>query len=325
MSTKFEQLLDYIVNEEMDKANELFHEIVVEKSREIYENLIAEESAENDKDKNPEEESGKEAADESMQPTDEESVDETMDEMMGEPIEDSYELEGDEGDDEMGADDGMGEPGDKTDDLLGDVEADGEPSEEEAIMDIKDAIAELEAAFADLQAAKGGDMGGMDDMGADAMGDEEDEEDDEEDEEDEEYYQEETMGLREYRETVAKPSGDVAGANTGEKMSAAGATKSPISSGSGKPTSSATAIHAKSNGANEDGTKPHGKVGGLVKQGGKFVDGKTHNVDNVTSGVKTLSKVSKPADAEGHAAGAGTGENSVKGATNTKSLLKHVK
>jgi hypothetical protein len=43
MSTKFEQLLDYIVNEEMDKANELFHEIVVEKSRTIYENLIADE------------------------------------------------------------------------------------------------------------------------------------------------------------------------------------------------------------------------------------------------------------------------------------------
>ena len=46
MSTKFEQLLDLIVNEEMDKANELFHEIVVEKSRDIYENLIAEEAEE---------------------------------------------------------------------------------------------------------------------------------------------------------------------------------------------------------------------------------------------------------------------------------------
>ena len=46
MSTKFTQLLDLIVNEEMDKADELFHEIVVEKSREIYENLIAEEEQE---------------------------------------------------------------------------------------------------------------------------------------------------------------------------------------------------------------------------------------------------------------------------------------
>ena len=46
MSNKFEQLLDLIVNEEHEKANELFHEIVVEKSREIYENLIAEEEEE---------------------------------------------------------------------------------------------------------------------------------------------------------------------------------------------------------------------------------------------------------------------------------------
>ena len=134
----------------------------------------------------------------------------------------------------------------------------------------------------------------------------------------------EMMGLREYRETVAKPSGDVAGANTGEKMSAAGATKSPISSGSKKPVSGAGPIHAKSDNANEDGQKPHGKVGGVVKQGGKFVGNNTHNVDNVKSGVKTLSKVAKPADAEGHAAGAGSGDNSVKGATNTKSPLHHI-
>ena len=44
--SKFEQLLDYLVNEEMDKANALFHEIVVDKSREIYENLISEEEDE---------------------------------------------------------------------------------------------------------------------------------------------------------------------------------------------------------------------------------------------------------------------------------------
>ena len=42
MSNKFEQLLDYIINEEQDKAKELFHEIVVDKSREIYEGLIDE-------------------------------------------------------------------------------------------------------------------------------------------------------------------------------------------------------------------------------------------------------------------------------------------
>jgi hypothetical protein len=41
---KFEQLLDLIVNEEKEKAEELFHEIFVEKSRSIYETLIAEEA-----------------------------------------------------------------------------------------------------------------------------------------------------------------------------------------------------------------------------------------------------------------------------------------
>lgn len=40
MSNKFEQLLDLIVNEETDKAEQLFHEIVVERSRSIYESLL---------------------------------------------------------------------------------------------------------------------------------------------------------------------------------------------------------------------------------------------------------------------------------------------
>ena len=43
MSDKWKQLIDLIVNEEEDKASELFHEIVIESSREIYENLITSE------------------------------------------------------------------------------------------------------------------------------------------------------------------------------------------------------------------------------------------------------------------------------------------
>jgi len=40
---KFEQLIDLIINEQDEKARELFHEIVVEKSREIYESIMDEE------------------------------------------------------------------------------------------------------------------------------------------------------------------------------------------------------------------------------------------------------------------------------------------
>ena len=43
MSNKYEQLVEFIINDETDKARELFHQIVVEKSRDIYESLVSEE------------------------------------------------------------------------------------------------------------------------------------------------------------------------------------------------------------------------------------------------------------------------------------------
>ena len=43
---KYEQLIEFIINEQEDKARELFHQLVVEKSRDIYENLIDEEDFE---------------------------------------------------------------------------------------------------------------------------------------------------------------------------------------------------------------------------------------------------------------------------------------
>ena len=54
MTNKFEQLIEYVINDEEDKARELFHEIVVEKSRTIYEEMMKKdelEEAEHDKDK----------------------------------------------------------------------------------------------------------------------------------------------------------------------------------------------------------------------------------------------------------------------------------
>jgi len=104
MSTKFEQLLDLLVNEEMDKANELFHEIVVEQSRSIYENLIDEEEEEEMDEASEEDDESMDEAEEE----DDESVEENMD------LEDSYMMDGDEEKDTMG--------GDPADDLGSDVE-----------------------------------------------------------------------------------------------------------------------------------------------------------------------------------------------------------
>ena len=43
---KFEKLIEYIINDEDQKARELFHDIVVEKSRDIYESIMANEEFE---------------------------------------------------------------------------------------------------------------------------------------------------------------------------------------------------------------------------------------------------------------------------------------
>ena len=72
MSNKFEQLLDLLINEENDKAESLFHEIVVEKSRDIYEGL-----AETD-----------ESKDETVEETKEEAKEETVEEAKEEAKED---------------------------------------------------------------------------------------------------------------------------------------------------------------------------------------------------------------------------------------------
>lgn len=41
---KFEQLIEFVINDEEDKAKALFHEIVVEQSKTIYEDIMSEES-----------------------------------------------------------------------------------------------------------------------------------------------------------------------------------------------------------------------------------------------------------------------------------------
>ena len=296
MSTKFEQLLDYLVNEEMDKANELFHEIVVEKSRDIYENLIAEEEQEADeaKEEDDQQDEGREEDHESVEEGADEEADEGMD------LEDSYMMDGDDEEGDMG--------GDAADDFGGDIgatddepEMGGEGGEEQAIFDIKNAIQELEAAFAELEKAQGGEMGG-DDMGADAEFGADDEADDEM----------EMMGqpamegrriTREYKEKVGndwdknsqKEQGKIVGANTGEGMpNAESGTKSPISSGKGKPTTGATAGNIlgdqKTGAGKNTGDRPDSLNKGIAQVSGeKFAKG-IHNVDGMESGVKTVKK-----------------------------------
>ena len=341
--TKFEQLLDYIVNEEHDKANELFHEIVVEKSREIYENLISEEEQDEEVDEAADEETDEsvdEAADEEMdEAVDEDELDEAADEEMDEgedeeadesmDLEDSYMMDGDDDMDAMG--------GDATDDLEGDVSADS--PEEELKMSIQNAMAELQAAFDAAKDMSGDSMGGDDEFAAgadDDMG-----ADDDETPEDMMGFMEGRRMTREYVEKVGndwdkgssqKQQAKHVGAGSGDTASAPNEGRSPISSGSGKPTTGAHAKNLVQHHAETapDGTTPHGKAGGFLS-GAKDMGTGNGNVPGGKMGVKNLKKVSGGHGAEKKGSGpgpVGSGTGDKAGQTsmgNQAQLIKHIK
>jgi len=176
-----EQMLEHLVNDEQQKAEELFHEFVVAKSREIYEGLVEEEL------------------------DDEEGEDEDEDKKKDKEVDENFEDIAIEADDDMGD---MG--GDPTDDLeselSGDEEEGGEQSEEEIMQDLGDIIDELQAKFDALQGEEEdqGEFGG-DDMDGDDMdmgGD---------DKEMKDEFDLETV--REYVEKVGKPTAGDNGAN----------------------------------------------------------------------------------------------------------------
>jgi len=145
-----QQMLEHLVNDDQAKAEELFHEYVVQQSREIYESLIDSEIAE-EEEKDEDDEDVEEAA----------KDDDAEDEKVDEEFEDIA-IEGDDEDPDM-----MG--GDPTDDLEGDLEMGDddmeEKSEEELFQDLDSIVDELQAKFDEL---KGGDD--MSDMGDDDMG-----------------------------------------------------------------------------------------------------------------------------------------------------------
>jgi hypothetical protein len=167
---KIEQMLEHLVNDDVAKAEELFHEFVVAKSREIYESLIdaeIDEAAEEDEEDEEMEEAAPAAAEE-----DDEDLDEAVDdEDMDENFEDIAIEADDEEMDDMDDMDAMG--GDAGDDALDDMEMDGEEgpeeekSEEELFQDLDSIVDELQAKFDELKGMEAGEHG---------MGDEEGEE-----------------------------------------------------------------------------------------------------------------------------------------------------
>jgi hypothetical protein len=175
---KFEQMLEYLINEDKSKAEELFHELIVAKSREIYENLLDDDIQ-------------VEASDEDEKDEDEDDLEENfgMDEVGADPADDMMgDLEaGDEEGDDMGGDD-MGDEGGDT------------PATKDDVLDIKDALEDLKAEFEAMLAGEKGE-----EHGEEEMGDEEGEEGEEHGFGGDEEEQEEEF-VREYVEKVGAPT-----------------------------------------------------------------------------------------------------------------------
>ena len=167
---RFEQLIEYVINDEDAKAKELFHQIVVEKSRQIYENLMQEEDLDEDNAMG-------------MEPTE---IDTDMDEghdMMGgsqtADLIDDVEAEESgmqEGEDDAEFDD---EAEDAGDDLTGDLESEhdmggDEPASKDDVMNLEDKLDQLMAEFENMMGGQDGDSADM--MGSDDMGSMDDDE-----------------------------------------------------------------------------------------------------------------------------------------------------
>ena len=188
--SKFEQMLEHLVNEETDKAKELFHQLVVEKSREIYETILAEDFTT--------EEDAAEEDEEDLDEAKDEDEDEEMDESFG------FAEAGDEMDSE---EDDIG--GDASDDFVSDIDAGDDEGDEEGMGgegDIEDRVVDLEDALDDLRAEFEALMGDEAGEGHDDMGGEEELED---------------SFMREYVEKVGNPKHGDNGANTKSVMAKA--------------------------------------------------------------------------------------------------------
>jgi len=229
---KYEQLVEFIINDESDKARELFHQIVVEKSRDIYESLVAEEDLEETIGGNEVEELVDEVS------LDEEGISEEEEEGE-EAAEFDY--------DENGVED--------------EHEEDHEGIEDR-VVDLEEALDELKAEFDALMAGEAeepehADMfGAEEEVGAEEGAPEEFYESEEDDEEDDEEELDETI-VREYVEKVGDTGQGSEGkmVGTGAKTPASGGkqTKSTVA---GKNDMGGTAVTSKGGNQNQDGNRP---------------------------------------------------------------------
>jgi hypothetical protein len=178
---KFEQLIEYVINDEEAKARELFHDIVVEKSRQIYEEMMQEEELEEAESTDQEDERAEKAGKKVTKDIEHDDAKDRKERKMHEGMDEA--LGGDQADDLIDdievEEQGIGENEEEVDvDMEMDDEDDhhsdvgGEEELEDRVVDLEDKLDELMAEFESLMG--GGDAGmDMDDMSDEEVVDDE--------------------------------------------------------------------------------------------------------------------------------------------------------
>jgi hypothetical protein len=247
-AAKFEKLIDLLINEDQEKAEQLFHEIVVEKSREIYESIMDEDQTQGFLDEIESEQEGMDG----MMEDDEEFMDTEVED-------DDISVDGD---DEMDADAEFSDGEDGEEDMDIEMAADDAVTKDD-IMDLSDKLDQL---MADFEAE---------------FGSEEEEEGEEEEEagEEEEEEGESMMEAVELKKVQAPKHGDN-GANSKSPVVANSGAKGPVGSvvkpvkfsgdSESVPTSAKSPSNAYTKGESTSGEKYQNSPGGASGvKGGK--------------------------------------------------------
>jgi len=310
---KLEQILTLLVNEESEKAEELLHDLVVEKARNIYEEIVNDEEED---DEEMDESIGGDPKQDFISEIEADRDDVSSDELNdGEAPEFEPEETDDEGED--GEEDDFGGDDFGADEFDG-AEEGGEEPVENQVLDLQSQIAELRAEFEQLLAAEMDepgqegdftDMGGEMDFGGDEMaGDEMGMGDEYEEGMRFEAIEEATKLQDNVPDPGMNKEGKLAGTGKNSKTGATN-TQSPYTKAPSKSVNGESAVDFTKGSAGGEYTGPSGGDTTSARD-----DTPSDNIGEEPTNVSHGEQKS-----EGDFVG--TGKNSKKGAVNTKSPL----
>ena len=181
-NAKLMKVMEYLINEQEDKAQELLHQIFIEKARAIHEEMMSHDhdmeedmlggdqgehlADEIDSDQDEIDAEEHYAPMEGMDDDTDVDVDDLGDELEVDDIEDVDDMDADDADDSMGDEDEEIEV-DMDDEHDMDMDSEHEEGDEERIADLEAAIEELKAEFEALKHEEAGEQEHQDDMEAD--------------------------------------------------------------------------------------------------------------------------------------------------------------